>query len=50
MNKIKEKIERRTINNILQNKPQVANTVNVSVFEIKHRNVLEKKYPFISIE
>jgi hypothetical protein len=50
MNQIKEKIERIIDNTKLQHIPQLANTDNVTESETKHRNVLKKKYLFISIE
>ncbi len=50
MNQIKEKIERTTVNTKLQQIQPLANTVNVMEIEAKHRNVLKKKYLFLSIE
>ncbi len=50
INQIKEKIERNIVENKLQQIPPVATTVNVTESETKHRNVLKKKYLFLSIE
>jgi len=50
INQITEKIERKIVMTKLVHIPQLANTVNVTESESKHRNVLKKKYLFISIE